>query len=112
MSRERLPNRRSAVTEDIAVGDRVYSATIGFDPLCRPKEIFLAGAREGSDMQAVLDDTAIVVSLALQNGIPAAALRVSMSRLPLPHSGAARAPASVIGAALDLLARVEAEASI
>jgi hypothetical protein len=112
MSRERLPNRRPSLTEDIGVGDRVYSATIGFDRFCRPKEIFLAGAREGSDMQAVLDDTAIVVSLALQNGIPAAALRMSMSRAPLPHSGAPRAPASVIGAAIDFIARLEIEASI
>lgn len=106
MSRERLPNRRPSLTVDLAVGYRTYKATIGFDLFGEPKEIFLSGAREGSDMQHVLDDTAIAISLALQHGIAAKALAESLSRLPSDDGG--RGPAaSVIGAAADLLAEYE-----
>jgi hypothetical protein len=100
-SRERLPNRRPALTIDLLVGPRSYAATIGFDRHGAPKEIFLAGAREGSDMQAVLDDTAITISLALQHGISARALAAALSRI---SSGGA---ASIIGAAADLLSQYE-----
>jgi hypothetical protein len=82
MSRERLPNRRPAVTVDLVVGQRTHKATIGFDLRGAPKEIFLAGAREGSDMQYVLEDTAVLVSVALQCGVSAEAMARSVSRVP------------------------------
>ena len=115
--RRRLPNRREAVTETIefAAGDgRVvrYEATIGFDELGQPREIFLFGAKAGTDMAAVLADTAVALSVALQHGVGAKAMAMSISRTPPPlgslHGGM---PASVVGAALDLLARYEHEAA-
>jgi len=64
--RRRLPNRRRAITETVRFargnGEAVeYSATIGFDEVGRPKEVFLSGARDGSDMAAVLADAAIII---------------------------------------------------
>jgi hypothetical protein len=53
--RARLPNRRPCVTERIVVGQSVYEASIGFDGEGRPKEIFLSGAKVGTDMAAILD---------------------------------------------------------
>ena len=84
--RRRLPNRREAVTETIefAAGDgRVvqYEATIGFGELGRPKEIFLFGAKAGTDMAAVLADTAVALSVALQHGVTAEAMAASISRV-------------------------------
>jgi hypothetical protein len=111
--RRRLPNRRLALTETIefATGDgRVsrYEATVGFDELGRPKEIFLVGARAGSDMAAVLADTAVALSVALQHGVPAQAMALSIGRVSLADgSSGAGMPASIIGAALDFLARCE-----
>jgi len=111
--RRRLPNRRAAVTETIefAAGDgRVvrYEATIGLDELGRPQEVFLFGAKAGTDMAAVLADTAVALSVALQHGVTAEAMALSISRAE-PALGSTRAgmPASVIGAALDLIARYE-----
>jgi hypothetical protein len=111
--RRRLPNRRKALTESIefiAGNGRLarYDATIGFDELGRPKEIFLAGAKDGSDMAAALADTAVAISVALQHGVAAAAMAVSIGRIA-PAAGGTGRPASVIGAALDLLARYESE---
>ena len=82
-----------------------------------PREIFLAGAKDGTDMAASLDDASVVISVALQHGIPAAALAKSVARLPsapllpsdlaAPTGPAQTAPASVIGAVLDLLRELE-----
>ena len=66
-------------------------------------------------LNALLADAAVAISIALQQGIPAAALAKSIGRLPAipvgpadlegPHPG--RVPASPIGAALDLVSAFE-----
>jgi len=57
-------------------------------------------------MAAILDDASVVISVALQHGIPAKALAKSISRAP---DGMGRiSAASAIGAALDLLVEYEA----
>jgi hypothetical protein len=106
--RKRLPNRRMAVSETIEFvrsdgGLASYEATIGFDDQGRPKEIFLFGAKAGSDMALALADTAVALSVALQHGVTAQAMALSVSR------NSDGVPVSVIGAALDLLARLEKE---
>jgi ribonucleoside-diphosphate reductase alpha chain len=100
--RRRLPNRRNSVTEGLAVGNMNVSATIGFDPAGRPAEVFLSGAKDGSNLSAIIADASVVISIALQHGIPAKELAKSISRAPdgMGHITAA----SAIGAALDLLA--------
>ena len=46
-----------------------YYLTIGFYPdTGRPAEVFLAGAKSGSDQDALLDDAMIAVSKLLQSG--------------------------------------------
>ena len=82
------------------------TATIGFDETGRPVEVFLSGAKDGSGMAAILDDASVVISVALQHGIPAKALAKSISRAP---DGMGRiSAASAIGATLDLLVDFEA----
>jgi ribonucleoside-diphosphate reductase alpha chain len=111
--RRRLPDRRPTVTTSIAVGDQEFAAAVGFYPdTLTPGELFLSGAKDGTDMGAILADTSILVSVALQCGLKAEALARSMSRLPefddLVGRDAVK-PASVIGAALDLIAGYERE---
>lgn len=115
--RRRLPHRREAITESIEFarsGGQVtrYEASVGYDELGRPKEIFLSGAKDGTDMAAVLADASVAISVALQHGVSAAAMAVSIARIA-PSDGAMGPglPASVIGAALDLLVRCETEAT-
>ncbi len=92
----------------------------GFDPEDgRPREVFLARAKDGTDMAAILDDASVVISIALQHGVSAAALTKSVARVPtapLVPAGLAAptgprhtGPASIIGAALDLLQGFEAD---
>jgi ribonucleoside-diphosphate reductase alpha chain len=114
--RHRLPNRRPSYTETLEVAGQVVTATIGFDPADdQPRELFLTAGKEGSTLSALLSDAAVVISVALQHGIPAQSLAKSIGRLPegpvtpadLDQGKPARLPASPIGAALDLLRSFE-----
>ena len=110
--RQRLPNRRPAHTEALEVAGQAFTATVGFNPETgQPLELFLTAGKEGSMLNALLADAAVVISVALQHGVPAAALAKSVGRLPagpvapagLDHAPGQKVPASPIGAALDLL---------
>ena len=114
--RHRLPNRRPSYTETLEVAGQTFTATVGFDPgTCRPCEVFLTAGKEGSLINAMLADAAVVISVALQHGVSAQALAKSIGRLPegpvtpadLDEGKPARIPASPIGAALDLLRSFE-----
>ena len=119
-SRKRLPSRRPAVTQDIEVGGHRFTASVGFDEHDRPKEVFLSGAKDGTDLAAILDDASVVLSVALQFGVPPAALARSVARLPAvplappyldqPGDSREKQPASVISAALDFVQELDPEA--
>ena len=99
MTRQRLPDRRPSETADLDFNGACYAVTFGYFPDGRPGEVFTGDAKAGSSMEAVLDDACILVSLLLQHGVGPAALAKTMGRL-----GDGTAPASVIGAIVDLLA--------
>ncbi len=111
-TRKRLPNRRPCDTEALEIFGQAFTATIGFDPETKqPREVFLSGGKQGTMLDALLGDAAVVISIALQHGVPAEALARSVARLPagpvvpaeLDHAPGQKVPASPIGAALDLL---------
>jgi hypothetical protein len=70
------------------------------------------GAKDGSGLAAVLEDSSVVISIALQHGIPAAALAKSVARMPETIDGLAVKADSPIGAVLDLLAEIENRAGV
>ncbi len=118
--RRRLPGRRPSETRTLTVGSQQFTACVGFNPQDGgPQEIFLDGAKAGSSMEVILADASVVISVALQSGVPAAALAKSVARLPsapltpadLAEVAGPRhtAPASIIGAALDLLRGFETD---
>ncbi len=81
-ARIRLPNRRSAHTETLEVDGQTFTATVGFDEHGRPRELFLMAGKEGSMLNALLADAAVVISVALQHGVSSEALARSVGRLP------------------------------
>ena len=111
--RTRLPDRRKSVVKEFSVDGHRFTAALGFAPDSGEiKEIFLTGAKEGGGLAATLDDASVVISVALQYGVPAKALAKSVGRVPARPLAPTElgmgarvpsAPASVIGAALDLL---------
>ena len=98
MTRRRLPDRRPAETADLHFGGQAFAVTIGFYPDGRPGEVFADGVRSGSDLEALLDDACVTLSLLLQHGVEPARIAGSMGRL------GDRRPASAIGAVADHLA--------
>ena len=110
--RSRLPNRRPSHLETLQVDGQTIAACIGFDPATgQPREVFLNGGKEGSQFDAMLADAATIISVALQYGVPVAALAKSVGRVPnaattpgaLGQLNAGSQPTSALGAALDLL---------
>ncbi len=98
MSRERLPDRRQAETLDLWHGDRRYHLTVGEYPDGSPGEVFIHGARPGSDTDLLCDDIGVLLSRLLQYGDNPASLAAGVGRL---GNGT---PASIIGAVADVLA--------
>ena len=109
--RRRLPNRRPTVTETLKIEGQRVEVTIGLAPEDGTvRELFLVAGKEGSMLNSLLSDAAVVISVALQHDVSPTSLSKSVGRLPngsiapadldQPQSG--RRPASLIGAALDL----------
>ncbi len=98
--RKRLPNRRPAETHDLRFGpdDARHHVTVGFFGDDRPGEIFLHGARVGSDADGLHADVGVLLSRLLQHGDTLEAIAAGMARL-----GDGDTPASIVGAALDRL---------
>ena len=118
--RKRLPNRRPSHMETMEVTGQTFEACIGFDPETdQPYEIFLDAPKRDSMFGAMLADAATIISVALQFGVPLAALAKSVGRAPdtstmpgsLDQLNAGNQPASPIGAALDLLCSFEGGAT-
>ena len=105
MPRRRLPDRRQSVTVDMWHGERRYHLTIGEYPNGSPGEVFLHGAKPGSDTDLLCDDIGVLISRLLQHGDSPAALAAGIGRLGNGD------PASVIGAIVDALAAKAARAA-
>jgi ribonucleoside-diphosphate reductase alpha chain len=95
--RQRLPNRRGAVTMTFQRDGARFEMTTGFYADGRPGEIFLSADRANSLLDFLMSDAAILASLALQYGCPLDDIRHALKR-----DGRGEA-ASPIGAALDLI---------
>ncbi len=91
---------------DIEFDGVSYSVCVGFyTDDGRPGELFSAGAKIGSSMDALLDDLSILLSLLLQYQVPPAQIARSMGRLN------GKEPASIVGVLADLLAEQSPEPS-
>ena len=70
--RQRLPNRRRQETVELEFGEHQYAISVGFDAIGAIREVFVTGQKQGSTLDATLDDAAIVISHHLQRGGTAA----------------------------------------
>jgi hypothetical protein len=96
--RERLPNRRPALTWDLHVGGLRYTTTVGFYPDGRIGEVFIQNHKAGSEAGIMASDCAVVASIALQHGVPIETLRKALCRDPRGW------PSGPLGVVLDQLA--------
>lgn len=73
-ARERLPARREREHHQLSIGGHTVHMSIGFRPDGRPGELFLDMHKDGAPLRAMTTALARVVSLALQHGMPLAAV--------------------------------------
>src|ERR1700756_4040682 len=92
--RERLPNRRLALSFDLEINGLCYTATVGRHSDGRVAELFLQNHKPGSQSDANARDAAVAASLALQFGCPLEMLQRALLRDWYPLSGASRFPGS------------------
>ncbi len=101
MARQRLPNRRPNGTVAVTHGGRTYTATLGFEPASgEVREIFIHDPKVDSDMDGILGDVCILLSILLQHGVDPSSFVGSMGRL-----GPGGEPASIVGRLAGLLVR-------
>jgi hypothetical protein len=103
MERKLLPQRRYSENFALRFGNRnrTFHVTCGYYDHMRRQlgEVFITGGRSGQDDEALARDGAVLVSLALQHGVPLATMRDAIT---CNQDGR---PSSIIGAVLDKLTK-------
>ena len=98
MSRKRPPQRREAATIDVIHNNQRYHVSYGRYPSGELMEVFVHGAKVGSDVDSIACTGSTILSIALQNGASLKELQQASLRL---DDGT---PADFFGAVLDALA--------
>jgi len=97
-----LPQRRGGENFDFIVGSTKFTASIRRSgPNAPITEVFVNASKVDSDVDLSIRDAAVVISIALQYGVPVASLAHATGR---NMDGKASSP---IGAILDILLREE-----
>ena len=95
MIRRTLPQRRAAETFVLRFWNQVFKVTVGFYADGTPGEVFIDGCKTGNDIQSIARDAGVLLSLALQHGVPPETIRHAVTR------GGSEEPASILGAVVD-----------
>ena len=93
--RRALPQRRAAETFDLRFWNQSFTVTVGFYPDGTLGEVFVGVGKTGTDIASVVRDAGVVISLALQHGVPPETIRHAVTR------DASEEPASILGAVVD-----------
>ena len=97
MIRRTLPQRRAAETFVLRLWNQVFKVTVGFYADGTPGEVFIDGCKTGNDIQSIARDAGVLLSLALQHGVPPETIRHAVTR------GVSEEPASILGAVVDCI---------
>ena len=96
--RQKLNNRRPTVTRVLETESAKYYVSFGLDlGDFTIREVFIRGSKVGSDMEILLDDASVVLSLALQYGLPLEQLLHSL------HTGREEGGTSIVARAIALM---------
>jgi hypothetical protein len=102
--RIRPPARRPAVTHKLVwrteTAEHSFHITVSLDPdTAKPIEVFYAdGQRHGSQLQHIIQDACVLMSLLLQHGVAPAAIAKSLSTTSVFGT---EQPSPIIGAIAD-----------
>jgi ribonucleoside-diphosphate reductase alpha chain len=87
LRRRKLPDVRQAITHKFSISGHDGYITVGLYENGQPGELFLKMAKEGSTISGLMDQFAIMTSIALQYGVPLKALVDKFSHTRFEPSG-------------------------
>jgi hypothetical protein len=112
-ARRALPARRLTITHSVLWRDRTYLIGVGFDREGRAQEAFVDGLKQGTELEALLDDACVLLSVLLQLGYAAKQIAHHLGREGTdpadPETGKTAPYASPIGMIAERIAAIEAE---
>ncbi len=79
MTRERLPQRRYAESENIVFGGIDVAVSFGFTDDFRINEVFQSTRKVGTSMDTAVRDLAVLLSIALQYGVTPTVIERSLT---------------------------------
>jgi len=83
MPRKTLPPRRPTARSRHQFRNQTIFVDIGYDPdTLTPLEVFASCSKTTSDLALLMQDACVLVSLALQHGVPPQALAKSLGTVP------------------------------
>lgn len=97
MARNTLPNRRAHELISFTHDGLEYVAGFGFFESGDLAEVFLDCGKQGCGAEAIARDSAILASIAMQNGVPAQQIQHSLQKLGNGNA------ASALGKAFNLI---------
>jgi hypothetical protein len=92
-----LPRRRATETVNMRFWNQLFTVTVGLYADGTPGEVFIDGCKTGTDLESIARDAGVLLSLALQHGVPPKTIRHAITR------GASEEPASILGAVVDAI---------
>ena len=101
--REYLPDRRVNRTVKVRWQEHTFYLTVGFydETLERPGEVFASTGKAPEGVQQLVQDACVIISVALQHGVPSEALGKSIPRFDDGR------PYTIIGAICNLLTETD-----
>lgn len=99
--REPLPLRRRSETFDLPFGglQEPHTITIGYYDDGRIGELFINGGKSGEIVEAIARDSAVILSMALQHGVPLQTISKALTR-----DGQGNAQ-TIVGVVVDMLTK-------
>lgn len=97
MTRSTLPARRFAETFEVRHDNQTWTVTIGRYDGGAVGEVFASSSKAGSMSDSIARDGAILLSLAIQHGVPLDTIRGAITR---NEDGS---PSTIVGAIVDQL---------
>ena len=99
--RRALPMRRRCETFEMEFGGltKGHTVTVGFYRDGSVGEVFISGGKSGEQVEAIARDGAVLLSMALQFGVPLDTIKHSLTRDSFDQ------PLSIIGVVVDRLLR-------